>query len=103
VTVVGLILYASAKSDLSEAEDKCPNRKCDVAINPGAASDGNAARKRVTLGGTLTVSGILVAGGGLVWYFLSPKSGADGAVSAAQGFSPVAAPSFVGLSYSGIF
>ena len=99
IAVVGTVLYASARSDLSDAEKECPNRKCEA--NSQAAEDGNNARKRVTLGGTLTVTGVLVAGGGLVWYFLSPKSAPAGA--SARRLAPVAAPNFVGLNYSGTF
>ncbi|HWA74409.1 MAG TPA: hypothetical protein VG937_18820 [Polyangiaceae bacterium] len=101
IAVIGTVLYATARSDLSKAEDSCPNRRCDA--NPTAAADGNDARKRVTLGGTLTVTGVLVAGGGLVWYFLSPKSAPAGAATSARHLTPVAAPNFVGLNYSGAF
>jgi hypothetical protein len=101
VAVIGTVLYATARSDLSKAEESCPNRRCDA--NPTAAADGNDARKRVTLGGTLTVTGVLVAGGGLVWYFLSPKSAPASAATSARRLTPVAAPNFVGLNYSGAF
>lgn len=100
IAVVGTVLYATGRSDLSKAEDKCPDRQCSG--DPSAAEDGNSARKRVTLGGTLTVTGILVAGGGLVWYFLSPKS-APPAAQTARVLTPVAAPNYLGLSYSGAF
>lgn len=101
VALIGTLVYANAKGDLSDAEAKCPNRAC--AGNPDAAAEGNDARKRVTLGGTLTVTGILVAGGGLVWYFLSPKSAPVTSAPSARRLTPVAAPNFVGLSYSGAF
>jgi tetratricopeptide (TPR) repeat protein len=99
IAVIGTVLYATGRSDLSKAEDKCPNRRCSA--DSSAAADGNSARKRVTLGGTLTVTGILVAGGGLVWYFLSPKSAPT--AQTARVLTPVAAPNYLGLSYSGAF
>jgi hypothetical protein len=101
VAVIGTVLYMAGRSDLSDAENKCPNRMC--AGDAQAEADGNSARKRVTLGGTLTVTGILVAGGGLVWYFLSPKSAPPSAAQSARALTPIATPNFVGMSYSGAF
>ena len=101
VALAGTALYAAARSDLSEAEKNCPDRRCST--NPQAAADGNEARTRVVLGGTLSLAGLGVAAGGLDWYFLSPKAPLAGSPKGARHLTPVAGPSFVGLNYAGTF
>lgn len=102
IAAVGTILYLVAKGDLSDADGKCPDRKmCD---DPSAISDGNAARRRINVGGGLTVGGIVVVGGGLAWYFLSPRSAvATNSSRATQRLTPVATPRFLGVNYAGTF
>jgi hypothetical protein len=101
VTIVGVILYATAKSDVSAAEKKCPNRMCP---DPADIEAGNSARKRVLTGGVLSVGGVLVAGAGLAWYFLTPRGTSTSAKNETErALTPVAGPGFYGLSYAGRF
>lgn len=96
--IVGGVLFITGKSDLSAADDKCPDRNnCQ---DPQVREEGNSARTRASIGTWLGLGGVAVAGGGLAWYFLSPRTKAS---AAQQGFTPIALPSYVGLNYSGRF
>jgi tetratricopeptide (TPR) repeat protein len=99
LAVVGVILFATGKHDLSNAESKCPAHFC---ANDALEEEGNAARQRVNVGGALTVVGIVTAGVGLSWYLLQ-KPSAPKPVAFIRRLEPVASPSFVGLSYSSRF
>jgi hypothetical protein len=99
LAVVGVILYATGKHDLSNAESKCPRHDC---VNDALKDEGNAARERVNVGGALTAVGIVTAGVGLSWYLLQ-KPSAPKPVAFIKRLEPVASPSFVGLSYSSRF
>ncbi|HET9931014.1 MAG TPA: hypothetical protein VFQ35_10015 [Polyangiaceae bacterium] len=96
--IVGGVLFVTGKSDLAEADDKCPDRNnCG---DPQVRADGNSARTRATVGTWLGVGGVAMVGGGLAWYFLSPRTKST---AERQGFTPVALPSYVGLSYRTAF
>lgn len=67
-TVVGTVIYFPAKSDLAASEDACPSRRnCD----PSIESAGNTARSKVNWGGTMAISGLVLAAGGVGWYFFN--------------------------------
>jgi tetratricopeptide (TPR) repeat protein len=97
-TVVGSIIYFPARSDLKKAEDACPHRKeCAASI----VRDGNDARSRVNWGGAVAVTGFILAGGGVGWYFFN-ESQAPKKV-ATQSFQPWVGPTSAGLLWEGQF
>jgi tetratricopeptide (TPR) repeat protein len=102
LAVLGGILYMGAASDVKDVEDKCPDRKCS---DPALIDEGNSARKRQTTWGIVTVGGVAVAAGGLVWYFMSkPKPAATAKVIPLRPrFDPVVGSNFAGVSLSGAF
>lgn len=101
IAVVGVILYIPAYSDLQDVEDECPRHFCEGSGNSDLAERGNDLRTRVNIAGAMTIGGAVVLGGGLTWYFLSPRSG--GSSAARPKLVPALAPSYAGLSYSGSF
>ena len=106
LTLVGGILYLGASSDVKDIEDKCGGRKCK---DQGLIDDGNSARSRQTLWGIVTVSGIAVTAGGLVWYFMQKPEAPKSAGLALHRMpkhprvDPVVSPGFAGLALSGQF
>ncbi|MFZ5891724.1 MAG: hypothetical protein ACOY0T_11775 [Myxococcota bacterium] len=98
IAIVGGILFITGQSDLAAADDKCADRSnCQ---DPKVREEGNNARFRSNLGTGLGLGGLAVAGGGLAWYFLTPrtKSAANG-----RAFTPITTPTYVGLNYSATF
>lgn len=96
--IVGGVLFITGKSDLSAADKKCPDR--NNCPDPSVREDGNSARTRASIGTWLGIGGVAMAGGGLAWYFLSPRT-----KNTAQqhGFTPIALPNYVGLNYATAF
>lgn len=106
IAIVGGVLYLGAAGDVSDIEDKCGGRSnCP----PKLVKEGNDARSRQTTWGVVTVGGLAIAGGGLVWYFLSkPKGGEAKAALAPERrllprIDPVVGRGFAGLAMSGTF
>lgn len=92
IALGGGVVYFTAASDVSDFEDECQKRKCP---DSATRNDANAARTRLNIGGATAVGGVVVAGVGLVWYFLSPSGDEDeGAVL------PTLAPGYAGVTYS---
>jgi hypothetical protein len=107
ITVVGGILYLGAASDVKNIEDKCRGRTCK---DPALSEEGNSARTRQTTWGVVTVGGLAVAAGGVVWYFLSepepaPKSARASRKQHSLGgrVDPVVSRGFTGLAFTGRF
>jgi hypothetical protein len=95
--IVGGVLFITGQSDLAAADDRCPDREnCQ---DEKTREEGNSARTRATIGTWLGLGGVAVAGGGLAWYFLSPRT----KTAAGRGFTPIAAPNYVGFNYSAAF
>lgn len=101
LAVAGGIFYVSARSDLREAEEDCPDRKCPL-DRQDLLEAANQARTRANISGTITMGGVLALGGGLTWYFLSPRTSKGPANTTAQ-FVPVGAPGYAGFSYARVF
>jgi hypothetical protein len=107
VAIVGGVLYLNAASDVSAAEEACPDRRdCP----PDITDDGNSAVSRQNIGGGLFIGGLAVAAAGTVWYFLSPAEGAAArsahrphVARRTTTWSPAIAPGFAGLGVSGSF
>jgi hypothetical protein len=108
VAIVGGILYLGAASDVKEIEDRCGGgRKCE---NEADITAGNDARDRQTVAGIITLGGVGIAVGGLVWYLVSEPEGAQTAknrgrqvTKRAPRVAPAFAPGFAGLGVSGTF
>lgn len=108
LTILGGILYLKASGDVSDIEDKCGGRACPP--NSPLIEEGNDARSRQTTWGIVTVGGLAVTAGGLVWYFMSKPSGAQPAAAALAPkkralprVDPVVGRGFTGLAVSGTF
>ncbi|MFO0565185.1 MAG: hypothetical protein U0263_05955 [Polyangiaceae bacterium] len=103
LTIVGSVLYFKASSDVKDVEDQCGGRDCP----PGLAKEGNDARSRQTLWGGVAIGGLVVAAGGLTWYFLSEPAPAKSAralrPSPRPRVDPVVGRGFTGLALSGSF
>lgn len=100
LAVTGAILYGSAQSDLNDAEDSCSGRTCPT-DRPDVVAAGNDARERANVAGAITVTGVLVMGGGLAWYFLSART--SGGSPQTSRLIPLALPTFAGLSFARSF
>jgi hypothetical protein len=101
IAIVGTIVYIPAYSDLKEIEEICPQHdKCPPNTPRSVIERGNELRTRVTIAGAFTVGGVVVAGAGLAWYFLSPSGTAQ---SSGSTLTPVVIPRYAGLSYTGAF
>jgi hypothetical protein len=106
IAIVGGVLYMGAASEVSDFEKDCPGRRCPPGVDPGG---GNDAVARQNLGGGLFIGGLVVAGGGLVWYLVSEPKPAEPAASGRPRTSPRAtfAPAigrgFTGLAVTGSF
>ncbi len=104
MTIIGAGLYFKAAGDVSEyashcrvpeTREDCPNDEVD---------DANAARSRQILGGVVTLVGIPVLAGGLVWYFTSKPSSASATPAPKLArVTPAIGTGFVGVEIDGRF
>ena len=103
--VVGIVVFVPAAKDVSDSAAQCPEHKC-----PGTGSaqatlidKGNKARSKEMVGGVLMGVGGAALAGGLIWYFVQPRSAeTTGSVLKPQ-LSPSVSPGFAGLALSGAF
>ncbi len=106
VLIVGLVVYGSAAKDVKNFEAQCPNHYCGT----GAAAvtlqnEANSARSKKIAGGVVAGVGAAAVAGGLVWYFLSPRSSATttaGTLTRPH-VDPALTPGFAGVALSGAF
>jgi tetratricopeptide (TPR) repeat protein len=99
LTIVGGVLYLTGASKVSDAEKACPDRtKC---TDSTAVDNGNSGRSREKLGGILAGVGLAGVAGGLIWYFVSPKSEAPKA--ATRYLVPEVGQGYSGLLFGGKF
>jgi hypothetical protein len=99
---IGAVFEAQRSSKLSDRDDLCPGGACRV---PPATRDRidtltNDARSASTVSAVGFVAGGVFAAGGLVLLFTAPKGGPE---SSRLALSPVAAPSFQGMTVRGAF
>lgn len=105
LAIVGGVIFFAAQSKISDVEAKCGGRNCTsppLATQADAQSltnQGNSARTRATIGGTLGIVGLAGAVGGTVWYFMQPTKTTQTATS--RGFRAGVSPS-VGFGYTGV-
>jgi hypothetical protein len=112
VMVAGLAVYAPAAKDVKDFEKKCPNRECPAPA-PGAPagtptqadliSQSNNARKKQITGGVIAGVGTFALAGGLVWYFVQPRSAERVGTQRRPQFSAGLSPGFAGIALSGAF
>lgn len=96
--IAGGVLFITGKSDLSAADEKCPDR--NNCADPTVREEGNSARTRASVGTWLGIGGVAMAGGGLAWYFLSPRTRS---AARQHGLTPIALPNYVGVNYATAF
>jgi tetratricopeptide (TPR) repeat protein len=102
VTLVGAILYFNARGNVSDFEKQClggERNRCPGDI----VDDANAARTRTTIFGALTLAGVAIAAGGVIWYVMSPRQLDTAALSTKPRVAPAVGPGFTGLAVSGAF
>ena len=107
ITIVGIGVYAKGAKDYNHYADLCPEnggtQNCtgdDAKANQDA---GNDARTRKVIGGVVTGVGAATLAGGLIWYFVQPRHGANSATLRKPLVSPAVAPGFAGVALSGAF
>jgi len=99
--VAGSVIYFPAKSDLNDAESKCANRKN---CTPSVTNAGNDARSKVNWGGTIAITGLVLAAGGTGWYFFNESRAPKKKVALAEpAIQPWVGTSSAGLLWQGTF
>jgi len=104
VLVVGAVLYAKGAKDVNRYESLCPEHDCGNGTEATAnASAANDARSKKTLGGVVAGVGAVALAGGLIWYFVQPRSAVTTGTLLKPRVSPAVTPGFAGLALSGAF
>jgi len=106
--IVGGIVYLKAAHDVNTYEGQCPNHSCGTGPGATAKADAaNSARSRKIAGGIVTGVGAAALAGGLILYFVLPRSSETATASAGTllkpRVDPAVTPGFAGLSLSGAF
>ena len=106
IAATGGVLYVVASGDVSDWESVCgaDRRGCPDGADRDEA---NAARDRQILWGTVSIAGLAIGAGGLVWYLLSPPKPAQSASVGEAERGPVVLPAlsadYAGLHLRGAF
>ena len=104
IFIVGAAVYAKGAKDVSHYEGLCPSHDCgkgaEATANAAAAND---ARNKKIGGGVLMGVGAVTLAGGLVWYFVQPRSSVTTGTLLKPRVSPAVTPGFAGLALSGAF
>jgi len=108
VFIVGAAVYSKGAKDVNHYAELCPeaNGKLECGTGPDAVANmeaGNDARTRKTVGGVVAAVGAATIAGGLIWYFVQPRSAARTGTLQRPLVSPAVAPGFAGLALSGAF
>jgi hypothetical protein len=104
VLIVGAAIYFPARSDVNRYESNCTDPERRLGCPPGEIDAANAAASKQQLGGALVISGAVIAAGGVVWYFVSPRKPAPTAVQARRTeLTPAVGPGYAGLNLAGSF
>ncbi len=103
--ITGGVLLVVGTTDVSDADNQCPNRMCPKTDAGNAArSKGNTGRTLETVGGIVGGVGLAAAAGGLIWHFVeSSSSGSSGTGGMGGLVSPSIAPGYAGMSFAGRF
>ena len=103
IAIVGGVLYVGAQSDVDSFRSQCQNDKCKSAA---ITNDANSARSKANMTGVITVGGLAIAAGGIIWYVASKPKPAAAALATphlSARVSPALAPGFGGLALTGGF
>jgi hypothetical protein len=101
--LVGAAVYGKGAKDVSHYEGLCPNRVCTNAEGSANATAANDARSQKIAGGVIAGVGAVTIAGGLIWYFVQPRSAAVAGSLRQPLVSPTLTPGYAGLSLSGAF
>ena len=106
VFIVGIVVYSNGAKDVTKFEGECPNHYCGS--GPAAITlqnEANSARSKKIAGGVVAGVGAATLAGGLIWYFLSPRSGgtASAGTLTRPHVDPAVTPGFAGMALSGAF
>ena len=102
VLLVGLGVYAPAAKDVKHYQDLCPNNNCGKG-NDALASKANSATKKRNTGAVLAGVGVATVAGGLIWYFVQPRSRETSGTLLRPRVSPSVSHGFAGLALDGAF
>jgi hypothetical protein len=91
--IAGGVLYVIGSSDISSAENVCPNRVC---VSASAASQGNNGRTLEKVGVVVGSVGLGTLAAGLIWLFAEKPALPPAPVGRAF-VSPVLAPGYAGV------
>lgn len=100
--VVGGILFGTAQADVSDYESQCPGRRCPEDVDDSVLRDADQAKSRRDWGLGIGITGLVLAGGGVGWYFFNAQQKPSEPPKQAN-VLPWLSPKVVGLSYRGAF
>lgn len=100
--VVGGILFGTAQADVSDYESQCPGRRCPEDVDDSVLKDADQAKSRRDWGLGVGITGLVLAGGGVGWYFFNAQQKPSDPTKQTS-FLPWLSPRVVGLSYRGAF
>lgn len=106
VLIVGAVVYAGGAKDVNTYEGLCPNHNCTGTATMSAVSEqsaANSARNKKIAGGVVAGVGAAVLAGGLIWYFVQPRSAETTGSLLKPKVTPAVTPGFAGLALSGAF
>lgn len=106
VSLIGLAIYLPASSTVSDFEKRCEDPDTRTGCPTDGLEDANAATGRMDLGTGLMIGGAVVAVGGVVWYFVSPRKPVAAELRDKPRIArvtPALGPNFAGLALDGTF
>jgi tetratricopeptide (TPR) repeat protein len=108
LTVVGLVVYSKAAKDVDNYKALCAFSDADGQYHCGSGNDevanqANAAQNRKVVGGVVAGVGVAAIAGGLIWYFVQPRSAETVGTLLKPRVSPALTPGYAGLALSGAF
>lgn len=101
--LIGSVVYFSARSDLKDAQSKCDNQAERKDCPASVVKAGESARSRVTWGGTVAITGLVLAAGGTGWYFFNDSQDPKKRAPKTAVLQPIVGPDTVGLLWQGTF
>ncbi|MEI9942303.1 MAG: hypothetical protein WDO69_34230 [Pseudomonadota bacterium] len=108
ILIVGAAVYGKGAKDVNHYAELCPevDGKQDCGTGPEAVANeqaGNDARTKKIVGGVVAGVGAATLAGGLIWYFVQPRSAVATGSLTKPLVQPALTPSFAGVALSGAF
>ncbi|MEI9948128.1 MAG: hypothetical protein WDO74_03920 [Pseudomonadota bacterium] len=104
ILIVGLAVYGKGAKDVNHYEGLCPDHDCGTGSEATANADAaNDARSQKIAGGVIAGVGAATVAGGLIWYFVQPRSAVASGSLQKPLVRPALTPSFAGIALSGAF